>query len=122
MIQFAKLGFNAKVISIISVNNSDCQDADGNISEAVGKQFLERLTNYPNWVMVKDTHNTVGIGHTYLEDEDVFKPKPRQYASWIYNSTTNEYEPPIASVDGQDKWDEENQKWLSWDEATNTWS
>lgn len=109
--KFAKLGFNAKVISIISVNNSDCQDADGNISEVVGKQFLERLTNYPNWVMVKDTHNTVGIGHTYLEDEDVFKPK-QPYPSWTYNSATNQWEAPVARQNADDDvWNEETQSW-----------
>mgnify|MGYP001185417115 CR=1 FL=1 len=119
--KFVKLGFNSKVISIISVNNSDCQDADGNISEVVGKQFLEHLTNYPNWVMIKDTHNGYSIGSTYFEDEDVFKPK-KPFASWTYNSSSNEWEAPVTRPDGAEKWDEDNQTWLSWNTETEVWS
>jgi len=109
--KFAKLGFNSKVIAIIAVNTSDCQDASGNVSEIVGKQFLESLTNYPNWVMVKDTHNTFGIGHTYLEDEDVFKPK-KPFDTWTYNSTDNVWEAPVAREDNQDYWNDATQSWV----------
>ena len=118
---FAKLGINSKVISIVSVNISDCQDADGNVNEEVGKQFLENLTNYPNWIMVKDTHNNVSIGATYLEDEDTFKGK-KPFASWTYNSSSNQWEAPVAKPDDAEKWDEDNQAWLTWNTETETWS
>lgn len=118
---FAKLGINSKVISIVSVNTSDCQDADGNVNEEVGKQFLENLTNYPNWIMVKDTHNNVSIGATYLEDEDTFKAK-KPNASWGYNSATNEWEAPVARPEGAENWDEANQVWKTYNTETQTWS
>ena len=49
-IKWAKLGFNSKVIDINSVNEADCKDANDSFSEEVGRQFLENITNYPNWV------------------------------------------------------------------------
>jgi hypothetical protein len=118
---FAKIGFNSKVIAMVSVDTSDCQDADSNVSEEVGKQFLENLTNYPNWLMVKDTHTNVGIGSTYLEDQDVFKAK-KPFASWTYNSSSNEWEAPVNRPEGAEKWNEDNQTWLTWNTETETWS
>jgi len=109
--KFAKLGFNSKVINVISVNDSDCYDAQNNIDAEIGRQYLENLTNYPNWVMIKDTHNTWGIGHTYLEDEDVFKPK-QPYPSWTYNSATNVWEAPVVRPTDRDVWDESTQSWV----------
>ena len=108
---FAKLGINSKVTQVIAVNDSDCHDAEGNVDAEIGRQFLENLTGYPNWVMIKDTHETWGIGSTYLEDEDIFKPK-QPYPSWSYNSATNKWEAPVPRPEDKDVWDEDNQTWV----------
>ena len=89
MAHYAKLGANNKVIAVHVVADKDCQNADGVEDEEVGRQFLERIHNYPHWV--KTSYNTqggqhknggtplrgnyAGIGMIYDEDNDLFLPK-----------------------------------------------
>ena len=47
MAHYAKLGINNKVIAVHVVADKDCQNADGIEDEEVGRQFLERIHNYP---------------------------------------------------------------------------
>ena len=95
MAHYAKLGANNKVIAVHVVADSDCQNADGIEDEEVGRQFLERIHNWPLWK--KTSYNTqggqhrnggtplrgnyAGIGMTYDEDNDIFIGK-KPYASW----------------------------------------
>ena len=58
MAHYAKLGINSKVIAVHVVADKDCQNADGIEDEEVGRQFLERIHNYPLWV--KTSYNTQG--------------------------------------------------------------
>ena len=47
------------------------------------------------------------------------------YPSWIWNTSTGEYEPPIAEPDIEDKnsyiWSEENGAWMLWNDETEKW-
>ena len=47
------------------------------------------------------------------------------YPSWIWNTSTGEYEPPIAEPDIEDKnsyiWSEENEAWMLWNDETEKW-
>ena len=47
------------------------------------------------------------------------------YPSWIWNTSTGEYEPPIAEPDIEDKnsyiWSEENGGWMLWNDDTEKW-
>ena len=47
------------------------------------------------------------------------------YASWIWNTSTGKYEPPIAEPDIEDKnsyiWSEENEAWMLWNDDTEKW-
>ena len=47
------------------------------------------------------------------------------YPSWIWNTSTGVYEPPIAEPDIEDKnsyiWSEENEAWMLWNEETEKW-
>ena len=56
MAHYAKLGINSKVIAVNVVNDSDCLNADGIEDEEVGRQFLERIHNWPLWK--KTSYNT----------------------------------------------------------------
>ena len=98
MAHYAKLGINSKVIGVEVVANTDCQNADGIEDEEVGRQFLQRIHNWPLWK--KTSYNTyggqhrdggtplrgnyAGIGMTYDEDNDMFLPK-KPHASWVLN-------------------------------------
>ena len=47
------------------------------------------------------------------------------YPSWIWNTSTGKYEPPIAEPDIEDKnsyiWSEENGAWMLWNDETEKW-
>jgi hypothetical protein len=98
MASFAKIGLNGKVIEVLSVVNEVLHDANGVEQEAIGIDFLTKLTGYPVWKQTSyNTHggvhdkggtplrkNHAGIGYTYDEDRDAFIPK-KPFNSWILN-------------------------------------
>jgi hypothetical protein len=111
MAHYAKLGINSKVIAVHVVADSDCQNADGIEDEEVGRQFLERIHNWPLWK--KTSYNTsggqhktggtplrgnyAGIGMTYDEDNDIFiYPKP--YPSWVLDISTATWKSPVGDA------------------------
>lgn len=116
MAHFAQLdGFNI-VQQVIVVANSECLDANGNESEAVGAAFCTNLLG-GRWLQTSYNSNIrvryAGIGYRYDEVRDAFIP-PQPYLSWIFNETTLDWEAPIPyPTDGKDyAWDESVQQWV----------
>jgi hypothetical protein len=58
MAHYAKLGINSKVIAVHVVSDNDCLNASGVEDEEVGRQFMERIHNWPLWK--KTSYNTSG--------------------------------------------------------------
>jgi hypothetical protein len=126
MASFAKIGLNNKVIEVLSVVNEVLHDANGIEQEAIGIDFLTKLTGYPVWKQTSyNTHggvhtnggtplrkNFAGIGMTYDEDRDAFIPK-KPFNSWILNETTCLWEAPVAMPVDDNKY--------TWNEATISW-
>ena len=126
MASFAKIGLNNKVIEVLSVVNEVLHDANGVEQEAIGIDFLTKLTGYPLWKQTSyNTHggvhnnggtplrkNHAGIGYTYDEDRDAFIPK-KPFNSWILNEDTCLWEAPVALPDTENKY--------TWNETTTTW-
>ena len=126
MASFAKIGLNNKVIEVQSVVNEVLHDSNGVEQEAIGIDFLTKLTGWSIWIQTSyNTHggvhnnngtplrkNHAGIGYTYDEDRDAFIPK-KHFASWILNETTCQWEAPVARPnDGKFyKWNEETKSW-----------
>ena len=127
MAHFAKIDENNIVRRVVVVNN-DTAD-----SEADGQAFLRTLYNEPDAIWKKTSYNTVGnehslggtpyrknfaaIGYTYDSDLDAFiVPKPNGNPSWVLNTETGCYEPPIAMPAQQ-----ENGDGWAWDEGTISW-
>jgi len=56
--------------------------------------------------------NYAGVGYFYMSDIDAFVP-PKPYESWILNTETGLWEPPIARPENEENliWDEEIQNW-----------
>ena len=131
MASFAKIGLNNKVIEVLSVVNEVLHDANGVEQEAIGIDFLTKLTGYPVWKQTSyNTHggvhssggtplrkNHAGIGFTYDEDKDAFIPK-QPFNSWTLNEDTCLWEAPSARPD-DDKFYEWNESTKSWDEIIN---
>ena len=116
MASFAKIGLNNKVIEVQSVVNEVLHDSNGVEQEAIGIDFLTKLTGWSIWVQTSYNNNFrknhAGIGMTYDEDRDAFiAPKP--YASWILNETTCIWEAPVAMP--------EDDNMYTWNETTTSW-
>jgi hypothetical protein len=126
MASFAKIGLNNKVIEVLSVVNEVLHDSNGVEQEAIGIDFLTKLTGYPVWKQTSyNTHggvhndngiplrkNHAGIGYTYDETRDAFIP-PKPFNSWILNEDTCRWEAPVAKPtdNGRYKWNETNLIW-----------
>tara|TARA_R110000824_G_scaffold26877_2_gene91868 strand:- start:1150 stop:1566 length:417 start_codon:yes stop_codon:yes gene_type:complete len=133
MAHYAKLGINSKVIAVNVVADKDCKNANNVEDEEVGRQFLERIHNYPLWKQTSfntfnGQHklggtplrgNYAAIGMIYDEDNDIFINK-KPYASWVLNISEARWQSPIGdqptiSEEEQDThyyvWNESNQSW-----------
>ena len=126
MASFAKIGLNNKVIEVLSVNNQVLKDSNGVEQEAIGVDFLTKLTGYPLWKQT--SYNTIGgvhklggtplrknhagIGMIYDEDRDAFIPK-KPFNSWVLNESTCLWNAPVAMPI--------NDNMYRWNELTLTW-
>ena len=116
MAHFAKIGMNGKVVEIQVVHNDELLDADKVEQEALGIDFLTKLTGWALWKQTSYNHNFrknyAGVGYIYDEDRDAFiAPKP--FNSWTLDETTCRWQPPVDKpTDGKPYyWNEENQTW-----------
>ena len=127
MASFAKIGLNSKVIEVLSVNNEVLKDSNGVEQEAIGIDFLTKLTGWAIWKQTSyntygGIHNNngtplrknhAGIGMIYDETRDAFiEQKP--FNSWVLNETTCLWNAPVAYPNDGNRyvWNEQN---LSWD-------
>ena len=113
MAHFAKIGLNGKVLTVLTLNNSDMLNASGNEDETVGQQYLETPNNWPAQLWIQTSYNTVnnthktggtpfrgnyaGIGYTWDEDNNIFWPK-KPYNSWIKHIPTASWKSPIGDA------------------------
>ena len=135
MAHYAKLGANNKVIAVHVVADKDCQNADGIEDEEVGRQFLERIPNWPLWGQTsyntsKNTHasgdaskalrgNYAGIGFTYDEDNDIFISK-KPFASWTLNVAEARWQSPVGDAPALSE-EEQKTHIYGWNESTGAW-
>ena len=130
MASFAKIGLNNKVIEVLSVVNEVLHDSNGIEQEAIGIDFLTKLTGYPLWKQTSyNTYggvhssggtplrkNHAGIGYTYDEDRDAFIPK-KPFNSWILNEDTCLWNSPVAIPTTE----LEENEYYSWNESIINW-
>jgi hypothetical protein len=140
MAHYAKLGINSKVIAVHVVSDNDCLNASGVEDEEVGRQFMERIHNWPLWK--KTSYNTsggqhknggtpfrgnyAGIGMTYDEDNDIFISK-KPYASWVLDVPSASWQSPIGDApeltqEQKDQNTANTHRWsYTWNEAGQSW-
>lgn len=111
MAHFAKISEENEVLSVVVVNNKDCQDENGDEQESIGQAFLEANNNWPAHLWIKTSYwtyanehkkggtpyrgNFAGVGGTWDSVNQIFWP-PKPFNSWTKNTTTAKWEPPIA--------------------------
>jgi len=127
MAHFAELDADNIVQRVVVIADEECLDSENNESEAVGIARCQEIfgadtnwkqTSYNSW---HGEHkgggtafrkNYASVGYTYSSSEDAFIP-PKPDESWVYNSTTGDYDAPIsrpADCELESKhcyWDEE---------------
>ena len=143
MAHFAKIGMNGKVIQVLTMDNEEMKDDNGNEVEAKGQEWLERHNNWPAQMWIQTSYNTLsnkhytdgvesedqskafrgnyaGIGYEWDEDNNIFWPK-KPFASWIKNLTTASWQSPIG--DAPELTDEQiaDNKYYSWNEDNQSW-
>jgi len=144
-----------EVLRVIVIANKDV-DANGGDYSVGAETFVTNLMkdapsdsikeiyggSYPSsvyWKQCSYNKNNRGIfpgvGCTYNSAEDRFEG-PKHFPSWVLNTTTCQYEAPVARPDGvhgekwlQTAWDEDNLRWNGntdnenyiWNPSTNNW-
>lgn len=121
MAHYALLNENNIVIQVLYVDNIHICDKDGNECEELGIAQCREGLNDPNAKLIKTSINAnigvryASIGDYYSEEYDAFiSPKP--YESWVLNTTTLNYEPPVPlpldePENGFYVWDEDSKNW-----------
>ena len=115
MAHFAKIGMNGKVIQVLTMDNEQMKDDQGNEVEAKGQEWLERHNNWPAQMWIQTSYNTsgnkhssgddskafrgnyAGIGYEWDEDNQIFWPK-KPHASWVKNTTDARWQSPIGDA------------------------
>ena len=144
MAHFAKIGMNGKVIQVLTMDNEEMKDDQGNEIEAKGQEWLERHNNWPAQMWIQTSYNTyqnkhssgddskafrgnyAGIGYEWDEDNNIFWPK-KPYPSWVKNITTAEWDSPIGdapalTAEQQSQNDADTHMWYyKWNEDNQSW-
>ena len=142
MAHFAKIGMNGKVIQVLTMDNDEMLDADGNEVEAKGQEWLERHNNWPAQMWIQTSYNTLrnehrsggtplrgnyaGIGFEWDEDNQIFWPK-KPYPSWTKNIATASWISPVGDAPDltaeqiQQNQDGTNDWRYSWNETDQQW-
>ena len=120
MAHFAELNENNEVLRVVVVDNKDTSNSEGEEIEQIGISFLKELYGFEtNWKQTSYHRNFrvrfAGKGLVYDETLDAFiSPKP--YDSWVLNTTTVDWEAPIAEPELTQE-QIENGKFYVWDET-----
>ena len=144
MAHFAKIGMNGKVIQVLTMDNEEMKDANGNEIEANGQQWLETHNNWPAQMWIQTSYNTsqnkhssgddskafrgnyAGIGYEWDEDNQIFWPK-KPYASWVKDTTTASWKSPIGdapalTAEQTSQNEAGTHQWgYAWNEANQSW-
>ncbi len=144
MAHFAKIGMNGKVMQVLTMDNEEMKDDQGNEIEALGQQWLERHNNWPAQMWIQTSYNThqnkhssgdnskafrgnyAGIGYEWDEDNNMFFPK-KPFPSWVKDLTDAKWVSPIGdepelTAEQQQQNEDDTHKWMySWNESEQTW-
>ena len=124
MAHFAQINSDSIVTNVIVVADSDAPN------EAAGIAFCQDLLGADtNWVQTSYNDNIrfryAGIGMKYDSTNDVFYNIAPPYPSWVLNTSTWDWDAPVAIPDdaGADDVDNPTEHVsYDWDEGSTTWT
>ena len=138
MAHFAKIGMNGKVIQVLTMDNEQMKDDQGNEIEAKGQEWLERHNNWPAQMWIQTSYNTInnthssgdnskafrgnyaGIGYEWDEDNNMFFPK-KPFSSWVKNLSEARWQSPIGDAPELTEEQMEDRKSYIWNESEQSW-
>ena len=126
MAQFAQIGLNNKVISVVELNDDVLKDADGVEREDLGVQALAAISGWAlwkrTWLDGSQRGRYAGKGYIFDEDNDLFFP-PKPFDSWIKDIENVIWKAPVEyPTDGEYYvWDEPSQSWKNAEIVPNNW-
>jgi hypothetical protein len=113
MAHFAKISEDNIVLSVLTFNDSDMTDENGNSSESIGQQYLQKHNNWPAHLWIQTSYNTYGgqhikngipfrgnyaaTGYIWDEENQIFWPK-KPYASWVKHIPSASWKSPIGDA------------------------
>lgn len=136
MASFAKINENNEVLTVLTMDNEEMKDDNGNEIEAKGQEWLETHNNWPANMWIQTSYNTQGnqhklggspfrgnyasVGYTWDSENNIFWP-PKPFNSWQKNTTTADWDPPIPKPDLTSEQQSQNEAdthewWYTWDE------
>ena len=142
MAHFAKISENNEVLTVLTLNNVDMQNADGVEEETIGQQYLEKHNNWPANLWIQTSYNTskgqhqnggtpfrgnyAGVGMTYDQDNDIFIGS-KVHASWVLNVAEARWQSPIGDApaltsEQQSQNEAATHMWVyNWNESGQSW-
>jgi len=125
MAHFALLDDN-NIVTFVTVGRDEDNGKEAELSARTGQTYKQTSYNtrggiyYTPGTSTPDPDqskafrkNYAGIGYSYDATLNAFIP-PKEFASWLLNTTTGLWEPPIPyPTDGKVyRWDEDTQSWV----------
>jgi hypothetical protein len=137
MAHFAKISEDNKVLTVLTLNNSDMLDENKNESELVGQKYLEKHNNWPSHLWIQTSYNTyknqhknegtpfrgnyAGIGYEWDKDNNMFFSK-KPYASWVKHLDSASWKSPIGDAPELTVEQKDAMSYYSWNETNQTWN
>jgi hypothetical protein len=136
MAHFAKINLENKVLTVLTLNNSDMTDINGIEEESIGQQYLQTHNHWPAHLWIQTSYNTdknkhlsggnpfrgnyAGIGWTWSPNEQIFwRPKP--YPSWIKDIENAHWKSPIGDAPQLTEEQKNNKLYYDWNESNQVW-
>jgi hypothetical protein len=115
MAHFAKLTEDGTQVLAVNVVDNSKILKNGIEDEATGQLFLEKVANWPAYLWVKTSYNTLNnrhknngtpfrgnfasVGYTWDSENQIFWP-PKPYPSWVKNIEDARWQSPIGDHPG----------------------
>lgn len=105
MAHWAELDENNVVSRVVVTDNDEPDEGYQWLIDNFGGTWVQ--TSYNGNIR----YNFASVGGTYDEQADAFVPV-QEYESWVLNTETYTWEPPVQKPEGASHWEEETQSWF----------